>query len=146
MLPSMADQPDTAVNSGEQSTSTSSNLPISQEAQFRVINQRLDTLTTQLGQVAKPPHFRLAEVIELSVIVIGLVVAGFTALGLNERITDVSNNLAAAEQRLTASMNAMELRLQNKLDKLSEQFTTMDERISRIEGQNSVKPTAIPPH
>jgi hypothetical protein len=139
MLLSMADESDLPVNSGEQTTDTTPNLRLSQEAQFRVINQRLDALTTQMSQIANPPQFRLADVVGLSVIVIGLVVAGFTAFGLNEQIADIGRNLAEAERRFTTSMSAMELRLQAKLDKLSDQFMLMNERTSRLEGENAAK-------
>jgi hypothetical protein len=36
-------------------------------------------------------------------------------------------------------MSAMELRLQAKLDKLSDQFMLMNERASRLEGENAAK-------
>ena len=70
---------------------------------------------------------------------IGLVIGGFAALGLTERISDVNTHQADVERRIDASTNAMEQRLGARLDKLSEQFTAMDERTSRLEGEQSVE-------
>jgi hypothetical protein len=129
------------VNAGEQITDTPPNLPVSQEAQFRIVNQRLDTLSKDFEKLAKPPTFRIADVVSLLVIVLGLAATGFTALGLSERIRDLNVNIGQAEQRLNSNMSAIELRLQAQLDKLGTQFTSMNERLSRIEGANDARPS-----
>jgi hypothetical protein len=136
----MADPSETPVNTGEQTSDTTASLPASSETQFRVLSQRLDTLTMQVAQIAQPPQFRIADVVQLLVIVVGIAVAGLTALGFSQRLTDIVGNLGEAERRLTASLSATELRLQSKLDKLSDQFTSMDERTSRLEGEKSITP------
>jgi hypothetical protein len=131
----MGDPEPTAVNVGEEVTTTSTaNMPLSAEAQFRNINQRLTNLDAQVNKIAAPPTFRVADVVNLLVIVIGLIIAGLTAFGLTERITDLNGGLTEAEKRVTAAMTGMELRLQSKLEKLSDQFISMDERTSRLEG------------
>jgi hypothetical protein len=140
----LADKPELPVNSGDQVSDTPSILPVAPEAQFRVINQRLDALATEMGKIAKPPTFRVADVVQLLVIVVGIVIAGIAGFGLSERITDFGGNLAEAERRVNASMSAMELRLQAKLDKLSDQFTSMDERASRLEGEKASVPPISP--
>jgi hypothetical protein len=128
------------VNTGEQVIDTPANLPVSQEAQFRLVNQRLDDLSKDFEKLAKPPTFRIADVVSLLVIVLGLAAAGFTALGLSDRISDLNANIAHAELRLNSSISATELRLQAQLDKLGAQLTSIDERLSRIEGANNTKP------
>jgi len=77
--------------------------------------------------------------VQLGVIVVGLAVALITAFGLNERITDLKGDQAAAEARLDASITASEGRLNSRLDKLSDQFTRLDERTSTLEGQKGQK-------
>ena len=124
------------VGTGEQITITP-NLPLAPEAQFRNVNSRLDELAKEIGRVSKPPTFRLADMIQLGVIVVGLAIALITAFGLNERINDLSTQQAAAESRLSANISATENRLGSKLDKLSDQFTKVDERTSTLEGQSS---------
>jgi hypothetical protein len=134
----MVDPEPAAVNVGEEATTTSTtNILLSPESQFRNINQRLNNLSEQVRRIASPPTFRVADVVNLLVIVIGLVIAGFTAFGLSERITDLNGSLAEAERRVTAAINGTELRLQSKLDKLSDQFISMDERTSSLEGGKS---------
>src|ERR1017187_4822791 len=72
-----------SVNAGEQITDSPANLPVTQEAQFRVVNQRLDVLSKEFEKLSKPPTFRIADVVSLLVIVIGLAATAFTALGLS---------------------------------------------------------------
>jgi hypothetical protein len=139
----MAEKPE-IVNAGEQITTPPSAIPLKSEEQFRLINQRLDTLAGEIEKIAKPPTFRVADVVQILAVVIGLVVAGFTAFGLSERISDVGRHQDDAERRIDASMNAMELRIQAKLEKLNDQFTSMDERTSRIEGAKSAAPAKTP--
>jgi hypothetical protein len=104
-----------------------------------MINQRIDALSADIGKIAKPPPFNLANVVQILAIVLGFVVTVYTALGLSERISDVSTHQADAERRIEATVGASELRLATKLDKLNDQFTSMDERTSRIEGEQSAK-------
>lgn len=122
------------INSGDQTTGGPADLRLSPEAQFRNINQRLETLTEQVGRISSPPKFNLADLLQIGMIVVGFVVATFTALGLSERISDLNNNLTQSEQRVTNAMNAAELRLQSTLDKLNALFISLDERLSKLEG------------
>jgi hypothetical protein len=124
------------VGTGEQITTTP-NLPLAPEAQFRNVNARLEELAKEIGRVSKPPTFRLADMVQLGVIVLGLAVAMITAFGLNERINDLSAGQTAAEMRLRTDISATENRLGSRLEKLSDQFTKIDERTSTIEGQRS---------
>ena len=142
----MADPDPVAVNVGEEVTTTSTdNMRLSPEAQFRNVNQRLNALTEQVGRIASPPAFRVADVVNLLVIAVGVIVAAFTAFGLSERITEIHTSLAEAERRVTAAMSGMDLRLQSKLDKLGDQFMSVDERTSRLEGARSPQPPNTPP-
>jgi hypothetical protein len=50
----MADRHETPVNAGEEVINAPSSLPLRPDDQFRLINQRLDTLANELGRVAKP--------------------------------------------------------------------------------------------
>jgi len=130
----MADKAETVVIAGEQVTTPPSALPLKPEEQFRMVNQRLDQLAGEISRVAKPPQFRLADVVQLLVIVAGMIVAGFTALGLSQRISDGRTDQAASELRIKDSLSAVESRLGTKLDKLSDQFSAMSDRTSRLEG------------
>jgi hypothetical protein len=132
----MAEPNEIAVNAGEQVTNTSpTTLALKPEDQFRLINQRLDVLTGELTKLAAPPQFRLADGVQVGVIVLGLIVAGFTAFGLSERISDTKADVASAETRIKDSVNALEVRLGTRLEKLSDQFNSMNERAARLEGQ-----------
>jgi hypothetical protein len=136
----MAEKLEAVVNTGEEVTNAPSSLPLKSDDQFRLLNQRLDNLRDELSRVAKPPQFRLADVMQLIAIVVGVLIALVGAFSLSERISDVRADQSAAERRLTDNVNAAELRLSSKLEKLSEQFSSMDERISRLEGQKSQSP------
>jgi uncharacterized coiled-coil protein SlyX len=140
----MAESDNQPVNAGEQITDTSTNLALSPEAQFRNVNKRLEELAKAMASVEKPPVFRIADIISLLVIVSGLAAAVFTALGLSQRISDLNINQGQAEQRISAGISATELRVQSKIDKLSDQFTSMNERLSHIEGADAAK--ASKPH
>jgi multisubunit Na+/H+ antiporter MnhC subunit len=131
----MADKTE-VVNAGEQITTAPSALPLKTDEQFRLINQRLDKLVGEFEKIAKPPQFRLADVVGLIAIVIGFAVGAF---GLSERIADVSKHQGDAETRLDGSINAMEQRLGTRLDKLGDQFSSMDERTARLEGEKAIK-------
>jgi hypothetical protein len=133
----MGEKPEPIVNAGEQITTPPAALPLKHDDQFRMINQRLDKLANDVDKIAKPPTFRIADVVELLAIVLGLAI---TAFGLSERISDTSTHQAEAERRLDATISATETRLGAKVDKLSDQFTAMDERTSRIEGERATKP------
>jgi hypothetical protein len=63
-----------------------------------------------------------------------MIVATLSALGLNSRIDDLSKAQTAAESRLSTSITATETRLSGRLDKLSDQFTKVDERTATLEG------------
>lgn len=139
----MADKAETVVVAGEQITSPTSALPLKPDEQFRMVNQRLDKLADELGRVAKPAQFRLADVLNLLAIIVGFVVAGFAAFGLNERISDGRIDQAASELRIKDGVSAIEVRLGTKLDKLSDQFSAMSDRTSRLEGAAAAtKPTS----
>jgi hypothetical protein len=130
----MVEQSEMPVNAGEQVTNAPSSLPLKPDDQFRLINQRLDVWRDELGRVAKPPQFRLADVIQLVVIFIGFLVAILGAFNLSERISDVRADQAAMERRIIDNMSAAETRIIPKLEKLNDLYTSMIERISRIEG------------
>jgi hypothetical protein len=51
----MANSPETPLNAGDEVVNTPPSLPLKPEDQFRLINQRLDNLSNELGRVAKPP-------------------------------------------------------------------------------------------
>jgi hypothetical protein len=144
----MADKAETVAVAGEQVTNPPSALPFKPDEQFRMINQRLETLADQLSRVAKPAQFRLADALNLLAIMIGLVVAGIAAFGLSERISDGRTDQAASELRIKDSVGALEVRLGTKLDKLSDQFSAMSDRTSRLEGAASTNTTPPPkkPH
>jgi hypothetical protein len=135
----MVEKSDAIVNAGEQITAPPAPLPLKQEEQFRLINQRLDKLAGDIDKIAKPPTFRIADIVQVLAIVVGLVITGIAAFGLSERISDLGIHQADSERRLDATMNATEVRLGAKVEKLSDQFTSMDERTSRLEGERSVK-------
>ncbi|MGO9991137.1 MAG: hypothetical protein ACLPTF_01300 [Steroidobacteraceae bacterium] len=135
----MAEKQDIA-NAGDQIGVPPPALPLKPEDQFRLVNQRLDKLTGELEKVSKPPTFRTADVINLIVIVIGVMVALISAFGLSERISELSKHASDAEGRLGQQLSASEQRVTQRLDKLSEQFTALDERTSRIEGAQSSAP------
>jgi hypothetical protein len=139
----MADKAETVVVAGEQVTNPPSALPFKPDEQFRLVNQRLDTLADELSRVAKPAQFRLADVLNLLVIIVGFAVAGIAAFGLSERISDGRTDQAASELRIKDSVNALEIRLGTKLDKLSDQFSSMSDRTSRLEGAAGAS-TALP--
>ena len=102
-----------------------------------IINQRLDKLDGDIVKIAKPPTSRVADVIQVLAIVVGLVITGIAAFGLSERMTDLSSHQGDSERQLDAAMRATEARLGAKVDKLSDQFTLMDERTARLEGEKS---------
>src|SRR5580704_9346646 len=79
----MAEQPEKPVNAGEEVTNPPSSLPLKPEDQFRLINQKLADFSDKLSRVAEPPQFRLADMIQLGVIVIGFIIAIFTAFNLS---------------------------------------------------------------
>jgi hypothetical protein len=139
---------DTVANAGEQITTPPSSIPLKPDDQFRMINQRLDTLAGDISRVAKPSQFRLGDALNLVAIVVGFVVAWFAAFGLSQRISDGRIDQAASELRIKDSVGALEVRLGTKLDKLSDQFSTMSDRTSRLEGAASTNTTPPPkkPH
>jgi hypothetical protein len=135
----MAESETQPVNAGEQITDTSTNLALSPEAQFRNVNKRIEELSAKIDGLAKPPAFRAADIISLLAIVIGFSAAAFTGLGLAQRISDLNTNQGQAEQRISSGINATELRLQAKIDKLNDQFLSINERLSRMEGADAAK-------
>ena len=139
----MADKGD-IVNAGEQISTPPSALPLRPDEQFRLINQRLDKLAGEVEKVSKPPTFRIADVIQLVAIVAGFVIAGLTALGLSERISDIDRHQTAMEQRLDDRMSTAEQRIGSRLDRMNDQFTTLDQRTSRIEGARAITPPRSP--
>lgn len=122
-------------NPGQQPTNTPSNMGLSQDAQFRTLSARIDALTDELSKQAKPTAFRLADYIQLAVIVVGFVVALFTAFGLSSRLDDLRGTQTATESRVSAQITAAEVRITTRLDKLNDQFIRINERTSTIEGQ-----------
>jgi hypothetical protein len=140
----MAEKTTDIANAGEQITTPPTAISLKPDDQFRMINQRLDTLAGDLSRVAKPPQFRLADVFNLLAIIVGFVVAGIAAFGLGERISDGRTDQAASELRIKDSVGALEVRLGTKLDKLSDQFSAMSDRTSRLEGAASTSTTTRP--
>jgi|HubBroStandDraft_6_1064221.scaffolds.fasta_scaffold202639_2 hypothetical protein len=136
----MAEQPEKPVNAGEEVTNPPSSLPLKPEDQFRLINQKLADFSDKLSRVAEPPQFRLADMIQLGVIVIGFIIAIFTAFNLSERISDVRADQAAMERRIIDNMSAAETRISPKLDKLNDLYIAIIERISRLEGAKPQEP------
>jgi hypothetical protein len=125
------------VNAGEQVSNTPSGIGLSPEAQFRNLNARIEALTDQVSRLATPPTFRIADMVQLGIIVIGLIIAMFTALGLSSRIDDVGKTQTAAESRVTAAVTATETRITTRLDKLNDRVTAIGERTANIEGQKA---------
>jgi hypothetical protein len=136
----MAEAPETAVNAGEQVANAPSSLPLKSEDQFRLINQRLDNLSNDLSRVSAPPAFRFADVIQLIAIFVGILVVLLGAFNLSERISEIRSDQATAERRVTDGVNAVENRLGSRLDKLNDQFISINERISRMEGAKGLPP------
>ncbi len=128
---------DQQVNTGEQVSNTPAGIGLPPEAEFRNINARLDQLADQVSRLSDPPTFRLADMIQLGVIIIGLAIALITAFGLNERISDLSKGQQAAETRITTGVGATEGRLSARLEKLSDQVTNVSQRTANLEGQRS---------
>jgi len=122
----MAERSDGPVDAGEQVGAPPTGLGVSPEAQYRMLAARLEELGAEVSKLAKPPTFRVADMLEIAGIVIGVGVALFAAFGLNERIGDLGRDQAAAELRITS-----------RLDRLSDQVTQLDERTSRLEGQKA---------
>ncbi len=87
---------------------------------------RLEDVAREVKVLAKPATFRIADMLEIAGIVIGVGVAMIAAFGINERISDLSKDQAAAELRITS-----------RLDRLSDQMIQLDERASRLEGQKA---------
>lgn len=135
----MADRQEAVVKPGEQIITPPAALPLKPDEQFRLVNSRLDALTAQVDKIAKPPHFRIADVVTLIALIVGFATALIVGFGLSERISEANTRQSDTERRLDASVAATELRLGAKLDKLSDQFTAMDERTSRLEGEKSSK-------
>ena len=136
----MVEHSETPVNAGEQVTNAPSSLPFKPEDQFRLVNQRLDNLATEIGRISKPAQFRMADLLTVGTVVIGFILAFLTASGLDKRIDNMRVDQAAAERRLSEGNAAMELRLGAKLEKLSDQFSAFAERIARIEGEKGEPP------
>lgn len=123
----MGERADGPVNAGEQVGGPPTGLAVSADAQYRMLAARLEEVASEVGKLAKPPAFRIADMLEIAGIVIGVGVALIAAFGLNERIGDLSRDQAAAELRVTS-----------RLDRLSDQVIQLDERTSRLEGQKGV--------
>jgi uncharacterized protein YdcH (DUF465 family) len=138
---------------GEEITGPTPRLPLKPEDQFRLMNQRLDQLKDEISKVSSPPSFRAADVVQLLAIVIGVLIAIGSAFNLSERISDVRTDQSAMEQRIRTDQSAIEQRIGEnfkttegriapRLDRLSDQFNSIDERISKIEGASA---TGNPP-
>jgi len=78
--------------------------------------------------------FRLADIVNLAAIVVGLIVAIFTSLGLCEHISELDQRINALEQRVESRVEMLSHRLDSVSDRLSDQIRGIDERLSRIEG------------
>jgi hypothetical protein len=143
-----AEQLAVAVNAGDEITGPPSNLPLKPDDQFRLINQRLDQFKDEISKVSAPPSFRTADVVQLLAIVIGVLIAIGGAFNLSERISDVRTDQSAMEQRIRTDQSGMEQRIGDnvkategriapRLDRLNDQFNSIDERISKIEGAST---------
>jgi hypothetical protein len=130
----MVERADEPVNAGEQVGAPPTGIGVSPEAQYRMLAARLEEVASEVGKVAKPPTFRMSDMLELGAIAIGIAVALISAFSLNERISDLSQQQTAAEQRINASVTAAEQRVTSRLDKLSDQFTELNERTAKMEG------------
>lgn len=124
----MAENANEPVNAGEQVGAPPTGLGVSSEAQYRMLAARLEEMAGEVSKLASPPTFRVADMLEIAGIVIGVGVTLIAAFGLNERISDLSREQAAAELRITS-----------RLDHLSEQVIQLDERASRLEGQKAAQ-------
>lgn len=131
----MVDQAETPVNAGEQITNAPSSLPLKPDDQFRLINQRLENLAGEMSRVAKPPQIRLADVLTIIGVIIGIGVAAVGAFGLSERISDLRADQAATERRVTEAVSAAENRITAKQDKQGDQLSAIADRLSHLEGQ-----------
>jgi len=129
----MAEVAEQPVNAGEQIGAPPTGLGVPPEAQYRMLAARLEEVAREVKGLAKPATFRIADMLEIAGIVIGVGVALFAAFGLNERIGDLSKGQAAAELRITT-----------RLDRLSDQVIQLDERTSRLEGQKTAQATKPP--
>jgi uncharacterized coiled-coil protein SlyX len=133
----MAEAAPEPVNAGEQVGAPPTGLGVTSEAQYRMLAARLEEVATEVGKLAKPAAFRVSDMLELGAIAIGIAVALISAFSLNERISELSRQQAAAEQRIDGSVMATEQRVTSRLDKLSDQFTQLDERTSKVEGEKA---------
>lgn len=139
--PQSSEDGGTPVNAGEATTNTPSSLNLDENAQFRNLNKRLDELADQVSRIAKPKEFRLADIIQLSVIVAAFLVAVLTAMGLKDRIDDLAKSQSATEARVSSQVSAGEGRIDTKLDRLDDRFTRLDERTATLEGARGVHGT-----
>ena len=128
----MADNDPT--NAGDQVTNTPTNIGLPPDAQFRTLSKRLDALAEEVRNIPRPNSFRLADGISLAVIVIGLLIALYTASGLGARIDDIKASQASSENRTDGEITSAEARITTRLDKLNDQFISLDERSAKMEG------------
>jgi hypothetical protein len=109
---------------GELASDPPVNIGTSDVDHLRMINRSLATLNENISKLARPPPFRLADVLALFGAIVVLAIAALGAWGLSDRINHVDDHVDRVEDKISA-----------KLDKLSDQITRMDERTSAIEGQ-----------
>ena len=130
----MAD-PAQPVNTGEEiSNAPPSSLGLDPQAQFRTLSKRVEELTDEISRLEKPKNFRLADILQIGAVVIAVLVAIFTAFGLNNRIDDLVKGQGAAEARISSQITASESRLGSRIDRLDDRLTKVGERTATIEG------------
>jgi len=126
------------INAGEEIVNNPTGIGLDPDAQFRTLSARLEEVAKQVAKI-EPKTFRLADVINLAVIFIALIVAIFTAIGIKDRIDDLGKVQASSELRVTGQLTATENRLSARMEKLDDRFTRLDERTATIEGMQRGK-------
>ncbi|HET9510624.1 MAG TPA: hypothetical protein VFO80_05685 [Sphingomonas sp.] len=133
----MARRP-TSANSGDEATNAPpSDIGLDDAAQFRTLSARIDELTKQVSKIEKPNGFRLADFIQLGIIIVGLLIAIFSAFGLKDRIDDLVKAQSSVETRISAQISASETRTGARIDRIEDRLTKIGERTATIEGGRS---------
>jgi uncharacterized protein YdcH (DUF465 family) len=119
------------------STGSSADIPVDapdvgdDNAHYRLILNRLNALDDRVKHVSSPPAFRLADALNLIGVLIAVAVFIFSAFSLADRISKTDDRITHVEDKLGV-----------KIDAVSDKLTTMDERMSRMEGGQDPNRTA----
>lgn len=132
-------KPENPINAADANTNSPPGIGLSPDAQFRTLSARLEEVASEVSKLAKPKEFRLADLMSLAMIIIGLAVAFFTAMGLKDRIDDLVKAEMGSETRITGQVTASEARVNAKLDRMDDRFTRLDERTATLEGARQGK-------